>query len=425
MKIVINESLTEKELNMEKINIPREWDIKRIDEISNVVGGGTPSTNVESYWNGDICWIGPKEMSKVNGPYISMGERFITLEGAKKLKGKKILKDSVILSTRAPVGYVKIAKNDLYTNQGCHSIIANKNIDSFYIYYLLMKNKNLFEKFSTGSTFKELSGGNLKKIQFAIPKFEEQKRIAEVLSKQESIINKTKDLIEQLDKRNTFMQDELLSGRLRIKEEDGQVEFYKNPDDNWQTVLMNNIDYIIPLDWDILSLEHSDCSMGETILKSNILTDGEYPVYSATESDKIFGYINNPKKILEIGDLIISARGTIGYVKIAKQKCTSTQTTIQLKVNEITPIYLSTVLNNKRADFFPISGGAVPQITISQVKSIKISKPKQEKEIFNITNIIEKLNDEKEKYEELLIEEQKKFDFLLEELMSGRLRIEE
>lgn len=349
------------------------------------------------------------------------------------MQDKKIQLSSgdVLITKDGTIGKIALVENipDKHyatLNSGVF-VSRSKTINNLFWFYLLKSFvfKDFIDKQKSGSTILHLNQKSFESFEFIAPSIEEQKRIADVLSKQESIINKTKDLIEQLDKRNTFMQDELLSGRLRIKEEDGQVEFYKNPDDNWQTVLMNNIDYIIPLDWDILSLEHSDCSMGETILKSNILTDGEYPVYSATESDKIFGYINNPKKILEIGDLIISARGTIGYVKIAKQKCTSTQTTIQLKVNEITPIYLSTVLNNKRADFFPISGGAVPQITISQVKSIKISKPKQEKEIFNITNIIEKLNDEKEKYEELLIEEQKKFDFLLEELMSGRLRIEE
>lgn len=401
----------------------------KISDIAKVNSGGTPSTKEKEYWDSnDVFWLSSGE---VNNNSIKKTNKFISYKGLKKSSAKMLPKNSILVALAGQGktrGRVAITDVELSTNQSVGAITITKFEIAFpnYIFFNL-RNRYVELRILSGGEFGRggLTVKQLSNLDINLPSIEEQKRIADVLSKQESIINKTKDLIEQLDKRNTFMQDELLSGRLRIKEEDGQVEFYKNPDDNWQTVLMNNIDYIIPLDWDILSLEHSDCSMGETILKSNILTDGEYPVYSATESDKIFGYINNPKKILEIGDLIISARGTIGYVKIAKQKCTSTQTTIQLKVNEITPIYLSTVLNNKRADFFPISGGAVPQITISQVKSIKISKPKQEKEIFNITNIIEKLNDEKEKYEELLIEEQKKFDFLLEELMSGRLRIEE
>lgn len=421
MRIYKNELFNKNELIEEEV--PNGWSVNKFENICSICRGASPRPINKFLTNSDgIPWIKIGDATKVS-KYIKDTNEYITKEAAKK--SRYVYDGDLIVSNSATPCLPRFVKKTSCIHDGWLLLRDFKGVDKEFLFYIFTIIKEKLKNQGNGSIFINLSTDILKNFYIKYPSIEEQKRIADVLSKQESIINKTKDLIEQLDKRNTFMQDELLSGRLRIKEEDGQVEFYKNPDDNWQTVLMNNIDYIIPLDWDILSLEHSDCSMGETILKSNILTDGEYPVYSATESDKIFGYINNPKKILEIGDLIISARGTIGYVKIAKQKCTSTQTTIQLKVNEITPIYLSTVLNNKRADFFPISGGAVPQITISQVKSIKISKPKQEKEIFNITNIIEKLNDEKEKYEELLIEEQKKFDFLLEELMSGRLRIEE
>lgn len=402
MKIYKNENFKKVRVNNEDTILPNDWFIKKYKDF----GGFKTGKDYKNFIGDKYSVYGSSEKAmpiKTNFPLYSNISFIIGRKGTIN-KPYRIDKPFWCVDTA------------MYFN------LSSGNRD-FLFYTCSMVD---WMKYNKGGVLPSLTQSFINEFEFISPNVEEQKRIADVLSKQESIINKTKDLIEQLDKRNTFMLDELLSGRLRIKEENGKMEFYKNPDDNWQTVLMNGENIKIPLDWDILSLEHSDCSMGETILKSNILTEGEYPVYSATESDKIFGYMNNPKKILEIGDLIIPARGnSIGYVKIAKQKCTSTQTTIQLKVDKITPIYLSNVLNNKRSDFFPISGGAIPQITISQVKSIKISKPKQEKEIVYITNIIEKLNDEKERYEELLIEEQKKFDFLLEELMSGRLRIEE
>ena len=411
------------------------WDIKKIKEadikfIDGDRGKNYPSGN-EIKSTGHCVFLDAKNITKFGFNIDKLN--FIDLEKDSILKKGKLELNDIIITTRGTLNNIAWYSNEIKRKIPCARInsgmvivrLGEKNDPNFINFFF--KSKLWKEQCNnSGGVIPQLTIAKMNENYIIDVKIKEQKRIADVLSKQESIINKTKALIEQLDKRNTFMLDELLSGRLRIKEENGKMEFYKNPDDNWQTVLMNGENIKIPLDWDILSLEHSDCSMGETILKSNILTEGEYPVYSATESDKIFGYMNNPKKILEIGDLIIPARGnSIGYVKIAKQKCTSTQTTIQLKVDKITPIYLSNVLNNKRSDFFPISGGAIPQITISQVKSIKISKPKQEKEIVYITNIIEKLNDEKERYEELLIEEQKKFDFLLEELMSGRLRIEE
>lgn len=281
-KLVKNKNLIEKELNMKKINVPYNWHIKKVEQISKIVGGGTPPTNINSYWGGEICWVGPKEMSKVNEPYISMGERFITEEGAKKLKGKKILKDSIILSTRAPVGYVKIAKNDLYTNQGCHSMILNKSVSSFYIYYLFIKNKILFNEFSTGSTFKELSSKNLKNLQFAIPSFEEQVRIANVLLKQESIILNIEKLISKTEKIFEYFCDNLISGKMILENNKLINNINKN---NIKKYKLENFLKMYPN------------TKKYQIKSKDILESGTIPVISQ-EKEKISGYSNKKDYIM-------------------------------------------------------------------------------------------------------------------------------
>ena len=281
-KLVKNKNLIEKELNMKKINVPYNWHIKKVEQISKIVGGWTPPTNINSYWGGEICWVGPKEMSKVNEPYISMGERFITEEGAKKLKGKKILKDSIILSTRAPVGYVKIAKNDLYTNQGCHSMILNKSVSSFYIYYLFIKNKILFNEFSTGSTFKELSSKNLKNLQFAIPSFEEQVRIANVLLKQESIILNIEKLISKTEKIFEYFCDNLISGKMILENNKLINNINKN---NIKKYKLENFLKMYPN------------TKKYQIKSKDILESGTIPVISQ-EKEKISGYSNKKDYIM-------------------------------------------------------------------------------------------------------------------------------
>ena len=131
---------------------------------------------------------------------------------------KKVTKNSIVLSTRAPVGYVKIASNDLYTNQGCHSLYSD-NFDSVYIAQWLKAHKWVLDKNSAGSTFKELSSKNLKKIQFAYPPIEEQTLIANVLSDQDALIAEYKKLRDAEKKRFDWLSDALLSGTYRVKME--------------------------------------------------------------------------------------------------------------------------------------------------------------------------------------------------------------
>ena len=136
----------------------------------------------------------------------------------------------------------------------------------------------------------------------------------------------------------------------------------------------SGIDWIgeIPEGWKIAKFKHSFISnMGQTIITLDLNVNGKYPVLSATEKDNYFGRIDNPQFILNDGDFVIPARGnSIGFVTLVKEKCVSTQTTIYAKKikKEINSKFVYFFLKYHKANLFPFTATAIPQITVSEVK---------------------------------------------------------
>ena len=160
-----------------------EWIECKISDLGTVVGGATPSSKKpENYENGTIPWITPKDLSSFSGRYIERGERNITEIGLKSCSTQLIPKNSVLFSSRAPIGYVAIAANEVCTNQGFKSVIPNESTDPLFLYYLLKYNKDKIEGMGSGTTFKEVSGTTMKNIIVSVPTDKrEQERISSIL----------------------------------------------------------------------------------------------------------------------------------------------------------------------------------------------------------------------------------------------------
>ena len=159
------------------------WKECTIADLGTVVGGATPSTkDSANYDNGTIAWLTPKDLSGYQGRYISRGERNITEKGLKSCSTQLLPKYSVLFSSRAPIGYIAIANNEICTNQGFKSVIPNKGTDYLFLYYLLKYKKDIIESMGTGTTFKEVSGNTMRSIQVKVPSdISEQRRIASIL----------------------------------------------------------------------------------------------------------------------------------------------------------------------------------------------------------------------------------------------------
>lgn len=160
-----------------------EWKECCLGDIGEVVGGATPSTKHEEYYNGSIPWITPKDLADFTGQYIYRGERSISTQGLASCSAKIIPKNSVLFTSRAPIGYIAIAGTDVCTNQGFKSIIPNEKVDYLFLYYLLKYNKDLIDSMGSGTTFKEVSGKTMRTVRVTIPiDIIIQKKIAAVLS---------------------------------------------------------------------------------------------------------------------------------------------------------------------------------------------------------------------------------------------------
>ena len=159
------------------------WKVMKLSEVATIVGGGTPSSSKSEYFeNGNIPWITPKDLSGYKKRYISKGERNITELGLKNSSAKLLPKNTVLLTSRAPIGYVAIASNEISTNQGFKSLVLNDGHIPEFFYYLLKNNVHILESRATGSTFKEISGQILKDTELSIPTPDIQQKIVDILS---------------------------------------------------------------------------------------------------------------------------------------------------------------------------------------------------------------------------------------------------
>lgn len=176
-----------------------EWIEKTLGELGDIVGGATPSTKHEEYYGGDIAWITPKDLSLFKGRYISCGERSITEAGLASCSAQMMPPNTVLFTSRAPIGYVAIARQSVCTNQGFKSVVPHECVDSLFLYYLLKFNKERIEAMGSGTTFKEVSGKTMKAVQVRIPcKIEDQKKIASILDSIDSKIENNAKINDNL-----------------------------------------------------------------------------------------------------------------------------------------------------------------------------------------------------------------------------------
>lgn len=183
-----------------------EWIECKISDIGTVVGGATPSTkNPENYERGMIAWITPKDLSTFSGRYIERGERNITETGLKSCSTQLLPKNTVLFSSRAPIGYVAIAANEVCTNQGFKSVVPNDNTDPLFLYYLLKYNKDKIEGMGSGTTFKEISGNTMKNIVVSVPI---DKKMQERIS---SVLGSIDDKIEENERINNNLEQQAMA----------------------------------------------------------------------------------------------------------------------------------------------------------------------------------------------------------------------
>ena len=211
-----------KVLNVPHLRFPEfngEWETKSINDLADVIGGGTPDTTVKSYWDGEIQWFTPSEIGK--NKFVDASLRTITEDGLNNSSAKLLPPNTILLSSRATIGECSLSLRECATNQGFQSLVSKKcNVD--YLYYLIQtKKKDLIRK-SCGSTFLEISANEVRKIQVSVPSDVEQQKIAELLSLIDERIVTQNKIIEDLKKLKSAIIEktfnENYSNKIRLRD---------------------------------------------------------------------------------------------------------------------------------------------------------------------------------------------------------------
>jgi len=175
----------------------------KLGDVCKVFNGGTPDTKVKSYWNGENAWVAPAEMGKLVTPFLGETRRYLTDAGLSNSSAQMLPINSVIMSSRAPIGHLIINTVPMATNQGCKGLVPNKDVDFKFLYYFLFANKEYLNSLGSGTTFVEISGTTLKSVEMPLPPLPEQKTIVERL---DAAFAEIDQLEANLRKKNTSVK---------------------------------------------------------------------------------------------------------------------------------------------------------------------------------------------------------------------------
>ena len=369
-----------------------EWIECKISDIGTVVGGATPSTKKpENYENGTIAWITPKDLSTFSGRYIQHGERNITETGLKSCSTQLLPKNTVLFSSRAPIGYVAIAANDVCTNQGFKSVIPNENTNPLFLYYLLKYNKDKIEGMGSGTTFKEVSGNTMKNIVVSVPT---DKKVQERIS---SMLGSIDDKIEENERINNNLEQQVYAVYQAWFED------------------FNRFDGICPQTWKkgILANIASITSGKRPPMKS--IDKTEESIIPLVGAASVMGYTSEANHVDRI--LVTGRVGTHGAIQRFNIPCWTSDNTLVITSD----LYEYTYQILQRIDYHSMNRGSTqPLITQGDMNKTAILLPDKE-----ILNEFESLAGQLMAQVEANIQENSKLaelrDTLLPKLMSGEL----
>lgn len=211
------------------------WHIHKLSDVATITGGGTPSTKVSEYWNGEIDWYTPNEIGE--RIYAKGSKKKITNLGYKKSSTKLLPVNTILFTSRAGIGNTAILAKEGCTNQGFQSIIPNsEKIDSYFIYTISNHIKKYALKHAAGSTFLEISGKELGKMKLFLPSLKEQQKIGVFFSKLDHQIELEEQKLEKLEEQKKGYMQQIFSQELRFKDENGN---------NYPEWIKTNLKYLV------------------------------------------------------------------------------------------------------------------------------------------------------------------------------------
>jgi len=420
--------------SVSRYNIPDNWFWTKLGNITRVESGGTPKTSVKEYFeDGDIPWITPADLSGYKEMYISKGNRNITELGLKESSAKLLPKNTVVMSSRAPIGYVAIAKNNLATNQGFKNFVPSNAIEPRYLYWYLKSSKSYIESLASGTTFKEISGSKCKEIEIPVPPIEEQRRIVKRVESLLTGLNQAKQLIEEAKEtfqlRRAAILDKAFRGKLtskwreenkgdsvdnllkKIREQGAEKNKLKN--DELDPLIANSL-FQLPVGWRWVRLfeitqssvfgssaKASEDSSGVPVIRMGNITNGKIIIdnlkylphdhqdvkkYTLEENDLLFNRTNSLELVgkTAVVDATVAGRVTFASYLIK----------VSLYLKDILAYYVCNYINSHigRNILLSMATQQVGQANINSTKLLSLPVPlPPENELLEISKIIRSL----------------------------------
>ncbi len=420
----------------EVMKVPEGWEIKLLEELCKVVGGGTPKRDDDDNWlNGLIPWATPTDITAIkNSNFINKTKEKITEYGLKNSSSKLLPTNSILLTSRATIGARKINTIPMCTNQGFTSLIPKGNNTKF-LFYLLSRYERYMNSRAYGTTFPEISRTEVKNVKVLLPsKIDEQQKIAKILSTLDSTIEASQKLIaKEKNIKKGLMHDILTNGI----DENGTIRSPKTH--KYKESELG----LIPEEWEIQNssmLCHSIADgthdtpkpsfFGYKLITSKNLKNNKLDTtdaYLISEED----YINiNQRSRVEQYDILFGMIGTIGNPVIIQNK--NIDFAIKnvglfrfkgnLKLSMWMYFYLSSKIFEQYLDIL-LSGSSQKFVSLGMLRNLPISIPKLRKEQEQIVNILT-AQDKKIQTEEKNLEKLKELKKgLMDDLLSGKVRI--
>jgi type I restriction enzyme S subunit len=425
LKAVIGKSLRENELKSE-IEVPEGWGLKSVGDLFDVKNGTTPSTKQLEYWeNGSINWFTPADLSKIKEKnHILESNRKITKQALDKCNLTLMPHNSLIISCRAPVGYVAILNEKAAFNQGCKGLIAKSSLVdyTFYLYYLLYSKKKL-QAISGGSTFKELSKSAFLKFKVPYPPLPEQQKIADILSKVDEQIQQTEKIIDKTEELKKGLMQKLLTrgiGHTRFK----QTELGEIPEE-WE---VDRLDSYVDFVTYGFTNPMPESDKGPYIITVANINNGKilFNTCRKTTQDAFDNLLTDKSRPM-LNDILLTKDGTLGRLGLVnKDNCCINQSVALLRPNKkVIPLFLKYLLESpyyQKKMKIDAGGSTIKHIYITIVDKMKIAVPNL-KEQQKITGVLSKVDEQIQNNKSQLENLKQLKKGLMQDLLTGRVRV--
>lgn len=386
---------------------PEDWERKTVGDCSLILQGGTPSTLIGKYWDGDVTWVTPSDISRLTGMWITNSERNLSPAGIAHSSAVILPEKTILLCTRATIGALALTTRPMATNQGFKNLVCKPGVDPVFLAYLLTTKTDEMKALSVGTTFLELSKKNLSEIPLRVPPHSEQRAIAEVLSGFDEHLANLDELITKKKAIRDGALETLASGRQHLSGFTGY----------WRDTTLGAIATLNPV-----------TPVPDTFTYVDLESVQGTEMVTSRRVDKIAAP-SRAQRLASSGDIFFQTvrpyqRNNYLFKSSAKDVVFSTGY-VQIRTQEVPEFLFAAVQQNHFIDqvLERCTGTSYPAISPTALKEVSVRLPKSHSEQRAIAEVLSGMDDEIR----LLAEERAKVELLklgaMDDLLTGRVRL--